>query len=98
MSENASLTLFLACLFNGLTPAEALFAFTRGAARALGLGEKIGTLAPGMQADVVVHACSSHQHLPYHFAVSHVCAVVKRGAVVLEAPVPLCSHDPRGNT
>jgi imidazolonepropionase len=91
MSENASLTLFLACLFNGLTPAEALFAFTRGASRALGLGQQIGALAPGLQADVAVHACSSHRHLPYHFAVSHVRTVLKRGEVVFEAHTPLCS-------
>jgi imidazolonepropionase len=90
MTENASLALGLACLSSGLTPAEALFAFTRGAALALGLGETLGALAPGLEADIAIHACASHRHLAYHFAVPHVRTVVKRGAVVFEAPIPLC--------
>lgn len=91
MSENASLALGLACLSNGLTPAEALFAFTRGAALALGLGTSMGALEPGLQADIAIHACASHRHLAYHFAVPHVRTVIKRGAVVFEAPLPLCT-------
>ena len=61
MSENAALTLSLACLLNGLTPAEALWAFTLGGARALRLDERLGALAPGLQADLVVHSCASHR-------------------------------------
>lgn len=38
----------------GLTPLEAITTATGGAARALGLGESTGRLAPGMRADVVV--------------------------------------------
>ncbi len=88
MSENASLTLALACLCNGLSPAEALFAFTRGAARALGIGDRVGALAPGLQADIAIHACSSHRQLAYHLAVSLVRTVLKRGEVVFEATAP----------
>ncbi|MFN7135476.1 MAG: amidohydrolase family protein, partial [Myxococcales bacterium] len=80
MSENAALALSLACLQNGLPPAEALFAFTRGSARALGLSH-VGQLAPGMQADVVIHAAPGHRHLPYHLGVSHVRTVLKRGEI-----------------
>lgn len=91
MTENASLPLALACLFNGLTPAEAVWAFTRGGARALGLDGRIGAVAPGLQADLVVHACESHRHLAYHFAVSHVRTVIKRGKVVLDRPASPCA-------
>jgi imidazolonepropionase len=90
MSENAPLALSLACLFNGLTPAEALSAFTSGGAAALGLTETHGALAVGQQADIVIHACPTHQHLPYHLAVNHVRTVLKRGQVVHEAPIPCC--------
>lgn len=90
MSENASLTLGLACLSNGLSPAEALFAFTRGAALALGLGDSLGALAPGFQADIAVHACATHRHLAYHFGISHARTVIKRGEVVFDVPLPLC--------
>ncbi len=38
----------------GMTPAEALGAATRFAAEAIGLGESIGALEPGRQADLVV--------------------------------------------
>jgi guanine deaminase len=37
-----------------LAPAEALYLATRGAAEALGLGERIGSIAPGFDADLVV--------------------------------------------
>lgn len=90
MTENASLPIALACLFNGITPAEALWAFTRGGAKALGMDDRIGAIEVGKQADLVVHACESHRHLAYHFAVSHVSAVIKRGKVVHQPLRPLC--------
>jgi len=90
MTENASLPIALACLYNGLTPAEALWAFTRGGARALCLDARLGALTPGRQADLVVHACASHRHLAYHFAVSHTRTVIKRGKVVLDRPAVPC--------
>jgi imidazolonepropionase len=49
----------------GLTPAEALAGVTRHAARALGLEDQIGTLAPGMAADFVVWRISSPEELGY---------------------------------
>lgn len=82
MSENLSLALSLACLHNGLTPAEAVFAATRGGAQVLGIAERVGRISPGMQADIVVHGAPSPEHLVYHLAVSHVRTVVKAGRTV----------------
>ncbi|HZA14697.1 MAG TPA: imidazolonepropionase [Myxococcaceae bacterium] len=81
MTESVSLVMGLACLFNGLTPAEAMWAMTRGAAHLLGL-EEHGRLSPGDPADLVVFGCSSWKHLPYHLAVNHARTVVKRGRIV----------------
>lgn len=44
----------MACNLFALTPEEALAGITRNASVALGLGEKIGTLEPGKQADLAV--------------------------------------------
>ena len=84
MSEIPSLALSLACLGNGLTPAEGLVAFTAGGARSLRLGE-VGRLAPGLQADLVLWGCRSPEHLAWHLGVNHALAVVKRGRVVHQA-------------
>jgi imidazolonepropionase len=67
-----------------LTPAEALAAVTVNAAHALGLGDEIGALEPGRQADLVVWRVPNHRQIPYWPAADLVRTVVKRGRVVLE--------------
>jgi imidazolonepropionase len=51
----------LACTLFGLTPAEALQGTTRNAARALGLGHRVGTVEAGKDADLAIwdvgHPC-----------------------------------------
>jgi imidazolonepropionase len=84
MSENVALLLSLACLKLGLSPAEALVAFTSGGARSLRRTD-LGRLAPGCEADLVVWGCASVEHLAWHMAVNHALTVVKRGRVVHEA-------------
>lgn len=81
MTESVSLVMGLACLENGLSPAEAMWAVTRGAARALAL-ERHGQIAIDHPADLVVFGCRSWRHLPYHLAVNHARTVVKRGRIV----------------
>jgi imidazolonepropionase len=84
MSENLSLAISLACLRNGLSPEEAIYAATRGGAEALGISDRVGSLVPGKQADVVVHGAPSPAHLAYHLGVSHVRCVVKAGRIVAQ--------------
>ncbi len=84
MSENVALVLSLACLKLGLSPAEALIAFTAGGARSL-RRQDLGRLSPGCEADLVVWGCGSVEHLAWHMAVNHAATVVKRGRVVHEA-------------
>ncbi len=84
MSESAGLALALACVALGLTPAEALVAFTAGGGRALRRPD-LGRLARGCEADLVLWGCRSVEHLPWHMGVPHALTVVKRGRVVLRA-------------
>jgi imidazolonepropionase len=84
MSENSGLVLSLACMKLGLSPAEALVAYTAGGARSLRRGD-LGRLALGCEADLVLWGCASVEHLAWHMAVNHALAVVKRGRVVHEA-------------
>lgn len=61
-------TLSLACLHMGLTPAEALTAATVNAAWSLGLGDSIGTIEVGKQADLLVHEFSDYREIAYFVA------------------------------
>ncbi|MBS2033184.1 MAG: imidazolonepropionase [Deltaproteobacteria bacterium] len=90
MSESMALTLALACMHCGLSPAEALYAATAGSAHALQLPDR-GRLEVGKRADLVVHACRTVEHLPYHAVTSHAEKVVIGGRVVLDVPVPFCA-------
>ena len=81
--EGFSLLLAAGCLFSGLTPAQALWACTFGAARALHLADR-GALATGLRADVVLHATREPAHLPYHAGVDHARVVLRRGEFVLD--------------
>lgn len=58
----------LACLQMGLTPAEALTAATINAAWSLGVGERVGSLESGKQADFLIHEFGDYRELAYFIA------------------------------
>jgi imidazolonepropionase len=58
----------LACLEMKLTPAEALTAATVNAAWSLGLGNHVGSLEPGKQADFLIHEFADYRELAYFIA------------------------------
>jgi len=86
MTENLPMIMTLACLHLRLTPAEALIAATLHAAQALAMGNQIGSLEVGKQADVVIWQAETVAEIPYHFAVNLVHRVIKKGRMV-------CSRD-----
>ncbi len=84
-TENLPLVGTIACTQMGMLPAEAVTALTLNAAAALGRSDRLGSLAVGKQADLIICDVPNYQHLVYHFGVHHVEQVVKRGRVVWKA-------------
>jgi imidazolonepropionase len=82
LTENLPLMLNMAALKNRLFPREVLIGATRFAAEALGLGEEVGSLAPGRLADVLVLDTPDYRNLIYHYGVNHTHQVYKRGRLV----------------
>jgi imidazolonepropionase len=85
MTENLPLVGTMACTQMKMDPAEVITALTLNAAAALARGERIGSLEPGKQADLVILDVPNYQHFCYHFGVNHVWRVIKSGRVVVRA-------------
>ncbi len=79
---NMQLMLSLACTQMRMSPAEAITAATVNAAYALDRGDRLGMLAPGMQADIAVFAVSDYREIPYFFGMNHCSFVIKKGTLV----------------
>jgi imidazolonepropionase len=72
----------LACCGMGLTVDEALRALTWGGARALGLEQEVGCLAPGFRADLALFAVEDYREIPYFFGESRCVGVVRDGVLL----------------
>ncbi len=79
--ESLPVVCTLACTQLGLTPAEALAACTVNAAHVLGRADRIGRVARGYEADLVLLEAPDWRYLAYHLAGADVAVVVKGGAV-----------------
>jgi len=80
--ESMPFIIALACRYLRLTPAEAIVAATRNAAYATGVGERVGSLEVGKQADIIMLALPDYRHLAYRFGTNPVQTVIKAGRVV----------------
>lgn len=65
-----------------LSAAEAISAATINAAHGLGVGEQVGSIEIGKQADILILDLERYEQLPYFFGVNHVEKVLKKGKVV----------------
>jgi imidazolonepropionase len=81
-SESLPLMLSFACTQLKLSPAEALVGATINAAHALSLGDRIGSIEPGKQADLVLWETDDYRMIPYHMGINLVRTVIKRGRIV----------------
>ena len=79
--ESMQFVIALACRYLKLTPAQALAAATINAAAAIGRAERIGSLEPGKQADLLILSVPDYRHLAYRFGGNLGKTVIKRGKV-----------------
>jgi imidazolonepropionase len=81
--ESMQFAIALACRTMRLTPGQAIAAATINAAAAIGRAERIGSLEPGKQADLLVLSVPDYRHLGYRFGTNLVERVMKKGNFVV---------------
>ncbi|MEO6068697.1 MAG: imidazolonepropionase [Gemmatimonadota bacterium] len=84
-SWHLPLAMMLACNLQRMTPAEVLVGATRIAARALRLDDRIGTLAPGKEADFALIEADDLTQWLYHFRPNACVRTVIGGKTVWSA-------------
>ena len=76
---NMQFTMALACRYMRLTPAQAIAASTINAAAAIDQHERIGSIEPGKQADLIILSVSDYRQIPYQFGTNLVSTIIKKG-------------------
>ena len=82
--ESMQFAIALGCRYMSLTPAQAIAASTINAAAAVDRADRVGSLEPGKQADLIILNVPEYQHLGYRFGTNLVKQVIKRGHSVVE--------------
>ena len=83
---NMQFILSLACTEMHLTPAEAVSAATLNAACSLRRADRLGSLEPGKDADLIVMDVRDYREIPYYFAWNHCVLTVKGGRLIYAQP------------
>lgn len=71
----------IACRYQKLLPSEALIGSTINAAFAIGLGEKVGSIEVGKQADLLIVDSDDYRLLSYEFGGNLVEKIIKNGKI-----------------
>ena len=79
--ESMQFVIALACRTMKLTPAQAIAASTINAAQAIRRADRVGSIEPGKQADLLILSVADYRHLGYRFGTNLAWQVVKRGRV-----------------
>lgn len=82
MIYQMSIIIALGCLLYGLSLTEAIRSATINSAKALGLEDKIGSIEPGKDADLIILDVPDYKHIPYQFGKNLVKMVIKKGKIV----------------
>jgi imidazolonepropionase len=72
----------LACRYMKLTPDQAIAAATINAAAAIGMEDRVGSLEPGKQADLIILDIPDYRHIGYRFGTNLVSSVIKNGELI----------------
>ncbi len=83
-TESMQFVMALACRLYRMSPAEAMIAATRGAAKALNLEDDYGTLAVGKYADLQIWDVPSYEHVVYRLGGNVVVQVYKKGKLIVD--------------
>ena len=81
-SMNLQFVMNLACIKYRLLPEEVLTAVTINPACAIGIGERVGSLEVGKQADMVIWNAPDMEMLCYRFGSNMAKMVIKKGKIV----------------
>jgi imidazolonepropionase len=81
--ESMQFAIALACRYLHLPPAQAIAAATINAAAAISRADKVGSIEPGKQADLLVLSVPDYRHLGYRFGTNLVQTVIKKGKVII---------------
>lgn len=79
---NMQMPMTIACLKYGMSPKEVLVAVTLNGACAIRRGDRIGTIEPGKQADLVIWDAPDLDFLFYRYGNNQVKKVIKKGLVI----------------
>lgn len=85
-TESMQWVISAACYQMKMMPSEAIVAATINGAHAINRASTVGSLEVGKQADVIILDVPNYEHIPYHFGVNHVEAVIKKGEFVVGGP------------
>ena len=80
-SGSIPLTFALACIYMRLSIEEAITALTLNGAAALGRADRIGSIEPGKQGDMVVLNTDNYHFLTYYIGMNCVYTTVKGGVI-----------------
>ena len=78
-TENMQLIMSLAVINMNMTAEESITAATLNAAAAIEQSDKMGSLEPGKQANLIIANVDSYTDLFYHFGINHISEVWSRG-------------------
>ncbi|WP_323034846.1 imidazolonepropionase [Pararhodobacter sp.] len=83
--ESMPFVVQLACRLYKFSPAEAILAGTRHAAMSIDRADRIGSLAPGKQADIAIFPYARYEDMAYRLGRGRARMVLKAGEVVFDA-------------